>query len=69
MPPVVGEMSVIRLAEETSHFLVFFLQAGVLLLEFTNLDEGRREGGYLVGGEAEGGLELCDGLLELRKRV
>lgn len=65
MSPVVGEMSVVGLAEETPHFLVFFLKAGVLLFELTNLDEGGWECGYLVGGEAEGGLELCDGLLEL----
>lgn len=65
MPPVVGDVSVIGLAEEAPHFLVLFLQAGVFLLELANLDEGGREGGYLVRGEAEGGLELCDGLLEL----
>lgn len=68
VPPVVGEMPVIRLAEETPHLLVFFLEAGVLLLELADLDEGGREGGDLVWGEAECGLELGDGLLELRRR-
>lgn len=65
VPPVVGEMSVVGLAEEAPHLLVLLLKAVVLLLELTNLDQGRREGGDLVWGEAEGGLELCDRLFEL----
>jgi hypothetical protein len=65
VPPVVREMSVVRIAEETAHFLVLLLKAGVFLLELTNLDQRGREGGDLVWGEAESGLEFCDGLFEL----
>lgn len=36
--PVVGEMSVVGLAEEALHPLVLLLMAVVLLLELTNLD-------------------------------
>jgi hypothetical protein len=68
VPPVVREMSVVRIAEETAHFLVLLLKAGVFLLELTNLDQRGREGGDLVWGEAESGLEFCDGLFELSRR-
>ena len=66
--PVVGDVSVVGLAEETTHLLVLLLKAGIFLLELANLDQRGREGGDLVWGEAEGGLELCDGLFELSRR-
>lgn len=71
MPAVLGGelVSVVGLCEETAHLLVFLQEAAVLLLELANLDEGRGERGDLVGGEAQGGLEFCDGLFELGARV
>ena len=63
--PVVRQMSVVRVAEETPHLLVLLLKAGVFLLELANLDQWGWEGSDLVWGEAEGGLELRDGLFEL----
>lgn len=67
VPAVLGGelVSVVGLCEETAHLLVFLQEAAVLLLELANLDEGRGERGDLVGGEAQGGLEFCDGLFEL----
>lgn len=67
VPAVFGGevVSVVGLCEETSHLLVFFQETAVLLFELANLDEGRGERGDLVGGEAQGRLEFCDGLFEL----
>jgi len=61
-----GEMvSVVGLCEEASHLFVFFQETVVLLFELANLDERRGERGDLVGSEAQGRLEFCNGLFEL----
>jgi len=36
--PILGEMPVVGLAEETPHLLVLLLKTGVFLFELTNLD-------------------------------
>jgi hypothetical protein len=51
--------------DEAAEVVVLLLEAGDLLLELADFDERGREGGDLLGGVAEGGLELGDGLLEL----
>lgn len=45
--------------------VVLAAQTHVLLLEVANADLCGREGSDLLWGEVEGGLELCDRLLQL----